>query len=929
MFAVFGLNPALEERSMNLRKRHSVCTILRILTVSIAVGSIFRPSLVSAQASAVATPQGKRHAVSAGVNKLPLREGWWLQTSLKIDANGEAISTTKFVPKGWHQATVPTTVVAALVKDKTLPDPFFGMNLRQFPGVTYPVGGNFSNIPMTPDSPYAASWWYRKAFLVPAAYKGKTVWLNFKGINYRANIWLNGKQIANSNDVAGAWRTYEFNVTDAVKMGAGNVLAVQAFAPTESDLAITFVDWNPAPPDKNMGLWREVYLTTSGPVALRYPTVVSKLDLPSTEQAHLTVTAQLKNATGEAVKGILKGKIEDVAFEQEVELPPNQSKDVTFTPDQFQQLNFSIPKLWWPVQMGTPNLYPLIMEFDIHGRVSDWSQTTFGIREVTSELNTTGGRAFHINGKNILLRGGGWSPDMMLRENSQRLRDELRYVRDMGLNTIRLEGKLETQEFLDLADQQGILVMAGWCCCDFWERWPRWKPADFEIAQQSLRDQIYRLRSHSSLVMWLNGSDNPPPPDVEQMYLSIEKQLLWPNPVVSSATGKPTSVTGDSGVKMTGPYEYVAPGYWEQDTLQGQPGRKKCNPGGCGGAYGFNTETSMGPAVPPIESIRAMVGKDHLWPIDDVWNFHAGGGEFKTIQVFNEALTNRYGKADSAEDFAFKSQLMTYEGVRAMYEAYSRNKYEATGVIQWMLNNAWPSMIWHLYDYYLRPGGGYFGSKKAMEALHPIYGYDDHSIWVVSSQYEDAKGLKLTTKIYNLDGSERFSQENPIDASADSTAKIFTLPGVSGLSATYFVVLRLQDSTGKLVGSNFYWLSTKPETLDWAKSNWWMTPTESYADYTALSQLPKVKLTVANRTERKGEEAITHVTLTNPSPSLAFFIRLKVDKGAHGEEILPVIWQDNYISLLPGEKREVTATYRASGLGVSKPVVEVSGWNVQ
>ena len=914
---------------MNLGKLHGACTILRITIASIAAGLLIRPSLVSAQVSPAGTPQGTRRALSAGQNKLPLREGWTLQSSLKVEANGEAISAAKFVPNGWHHATVPTTVVAALVKDKTLPDPFFSMNLRQFPGVTYPIGGNFSNIPMTPDSPYAASWWYRKAFLVPAPYKGKTVWLNFKGINYRANIWLNGKPIASSDDVAGAWRTYEFNVTDAVKMGAGNVLAVQAFAPTESDLAITFVDWNPAPPDKNMGLWGEVYLTTSGPVALRYATVVSKLDLPATDQAHLTVTAQLKNATGQTVKGTIKGKIEDVRFEREVELSPNQSQDVTFTPDQFQQLNFSNPRIWWPAQMGTPDLYPLTMEFEINGVVSDSSSSKFGIREVTSELNATGGRAFHINGKNILLRGGGWSPDMMLREKSQRLRDELLYVRDMGLNTIRLEGKLETQEFLDLADQQGILVMAGWCCCDFWERWPRWKPADFEIAQQSLRDQIYRLRSHPSLVMWLNGSDNPPPPDVEQMYLSIEKQLLWPNPVVSSATGKPTSVTGDSGVKMTGPYEYVAPAYWEQDTVQGQPGRKKCNPGGCGGAYGFNTETSMGPAVPPIESIRAMVGKDHLWPIDDVWNFHAGGGEFKTIQVFNEALTHRYGEPDSAEDFAFKSQLMTYEGVRAMYEAYSRNKYEATGVIQWMLNNAWPSMIWHLYDYYLRPGGGYFGSKKAMEALHPIYGYDDHAIWVVSSRYQDVKGLKLTTKVYNLDATEKFSQENPLDAAADSTAKIFTLPDVSGLSPTYFVVLRLEDSTGKLVGSNFYWLSTKPETLDWAKSNWWMTPTESYADYSALSQLPKVKLNVTERTEHKGEEAVTHVTLTNPSKSLAFFVRLKVDKGSHRDEILPVIWQDNYVSLLPGERREVTATFRTSALGVTKPAVEVRGWNVQ
>src|SRR5437667_6977509 len=343
--------------------------------------------------------------------------------------------------------------------------------------------------------------------------------------------------------------------------------------------------------------------------------------------------------------------------------------------------------------------------------------------------------------------------------------------------------------------------MAGWCCCDHWEHWAKWKPEDFKIAEESLRDQIYRMRSHPSLIMWLNGSDNPPPPDVEQTYLKVEKELLWPNPVVSSATAKLAGYSGESGVKMTGPYEYVAPSYWQTDKTDSA---RQCNAGGCGGAYGFNTETSMGPAVPPVESIRAMVGKDHMWPIDDVWNYHAGGGEFKTIGVFSDALANRYGKSDNVQDFAMKSQLQTYEGVRAMYEAYSRNKYQATGVIQWMLNNAWPSMIWHLYDYYLRPGGGYFGAKKSMEALHPVYGYDDHSIWIVSSKYEDVKGLKLTTKIYNLDATEKFSQENSVDAAADSTNEVLTLPEIDGLSQTYFLVLRLEDASGKLVGSNFY-----------------------------------------------------------------------------------------------------------------------------
>jgi exo-1,4-beta-D-glucosaminidase len=861
-------------------------------------------------------------------NRLPLSEHWSLQSSCKVEEKGEVLSTPKFQPIGWYDVSVPTTVFAALVKHKVYPDPYFGMNLRSVPGVTYPIGANFSNIPMEQDSPFMVPWWYRKEFVLPATHKGKSIWLHFGGINYRANIWLNGKQIAKKDDVAGAWRNYEFNITDIAKPGATNVLAAQAYSPTDKDLAITFVDWNPAPPDKNMGLFRDVEVRTSGPVALRYPTVVSKVDLPANENAHLTVTALLKNATNQGVRGTLKGNTEGIEFSQDVELGPNESKDVSFTPEQFSQLNIGHPRLWWPAQMGSPELYQLSMEFDIGGKVSDSSETKFGIRQVDSKLLSYNQRLFTINGKKILIRGGGWSPDIMLRGDSQRLRDELRYVQDMGLNTIRLEGKLESEELLDLADESGILLMAGWCCCDHWEHWANWKPQDFKIAEQSLRDQIYRLRGHPSLLMWLNGSDNPPPPDMEQTYLKVEKELLWPNPVVSSATAKIAAFSGESGVKMTGPYEYVAPGYWQQDrTTKDSP--HQCNAGGCGGAFGFNTETSMGPAVPPIESIRQMLPKEHLWPIDDWWNYHAGGGAFKDMHVFTDALNARFGQATSAEDYAQKAQLQTYEGVRAMFEAYSRNKYASTGVIQWMLNNAWPSMIWHLYDYYLRPGGGYFGAKIAMEALHPLYGYDDRSIWIVSSQYEDAKNLKLTAKVLNLDMTEKYSRQVSLDAAADSTQKVLELPVIQDPSLTYFVALRLEDAGGKLVGSNFYWLSAKPETLDWEKSNWYTTPTSSYADYTALAQLPKIKLGVANRTERRAADAVTRVTLHNPSKGLAFFVRLKVNKGKSGEEVLPVLWQDNYISLLPGEKREVTAIYRASELGAATPEVEVSGWNVE
>ena len=872
---------------------------------------------------------GQAHqAAPREFGKLHLADGWNLQSSGKVAETGDVISTPAYQPKGWYTVTVPTTVVAALVKQKVYPDPNFGMNLRQLPGMTYSVGANFSNYSMQPDSPFTVAWWYRKAFTLPGANKGKTVWLNFNGINYRANIWLNGRQIANLQQVAGAWRSYEFNITGGARAGAENALAIQVWAPEKDDLAITFVDWNPAPPDKNMGLWREVNISTSGPVALRYPAVLAHVNSPQNDEAELTVTAQLRNATEQPVKGTLKGRIEKVQFEQEVELGPDEVKDVTFTPDKFSQLTFANPRLWWPTQMGTPSMYPLHLEFDINGQVSDASDSHFGIREITSQINDHNKRVFSINGKKILIRGGGYTSDMLLRYDPKNIDDQFRYVLDMGLNTVRLEGQLAPDHFFDTADRKGVLIMAGWCCCDHWEHWSEWSDADYQIAKESVKSQIYRLRSHPSLVMWLNGSDNPPPPDVEQMYLEVEKQAQWPNPIVSSATAKPAGFSGPSGVKMTGPYEYVAPSYWFVDSPE-HPSPTECAEGSCGGAYGFNTETSPGPAVPPIESLERFLPKDHLWPIDEYWNYHAGGGSFKNIHIFTDALNARYGRADNVQDYAFKSQLMAYEGIRAMYEAYSRNKYTSTGVIQWMLNNAWPSLIWHLYDYYLRPGGGYFGAKTAMQALNPTYGYDDHAVWLVSSQYQDANGLKLTAKIYNLDMSEKFSKGETVDAAADTTRKIFEIPEIQGLSPTYFLRLTVQDSNGKIVGSNFYWLSTAPETLDWEKSNWYTTPTAIYADFTALKQLPKVKLKVASSSERKGDQEITRVTLENPSRDLAFFVRLKVEKGKDGEEILPVLWQDNYISLMPGEKREITATFRASDLAAAKPVVEVSGWNVE
>lgn len=856
-------------------------------------------------------------------SKLFLRDNWNIQSSAEVKTNGATISQNDFQPIGWYAAKVPSTVVGTLVEDKVYPEPLLGNNLRLIPGCTYPIGANFSNLPMPDDSPFRSSWWYRTEFRLPEKFRGKNVWLHFDGINFRANIWLNGRQIANDGQIAGTFRLHELNISSVARSGALNTLAVEVFPQEPDDLAWTWVDWNPSPPDKNMGLFRDVYLTASGPVTLRFPQVVTHFDLPSLETAHLTVNAEVHNDSGVAVDGTLSVRIEQIRVSQRVSLKPQETRSVTFTPADYPQLNIPQPRIWWPVHQGAQNLYRLELEFETAGQVSDRQISRFGIREVTSELDAQNHRVFKVNGRNVLIRGGGWASDIFLRFLPERLKTEFQYVKDMNLNAVRLEGQLQPDYFFDLADEFGVLVIAGWCCCSHWEHWqhrsdyqqgPIWDKKDYDIAAKSLADQIRRLRNHPSLLVWLNGSDNPPPPDVEQMYIDILKKYDWPNPFLSSATAKPTTVTGATGVKMEGPYEWVPASYWGLD-------RK------AGGAHGFATEISPGPAVPPVASLEQMLPKEHLWPIDEYWNYHAGGGKFKDLKVFTAALEARYGPAKDVQDYALKSQLMTYEGQRAMFEAYGGNRYTATGVIQWMLNNAWPSLIWHLYDYYLRPGGGYFGTKKACEPLHAQYSYDDKSIVVVNTTPQARPNLKLIVQVYDIDLNEKLSKVTNLDVPADSNVKVLALPQFQDLSSTYFLRLNLQSAAGQTLSTNFYWLSTKDDVLDWQKSTWYYTPSTSYADLTQLEKLQPVKLNVAAKAVRSGAEETAHVTLSNSSRGLAFFIRLQIKQGRRGREVVPVRWQDNYFSLMPGESRELTATYEIRDLHSAPAFLSVENWN--
>jgi exo-1,4-beta-D-glucosaminidase len=848
-------------------------------------------------------------AAPASSASVALRTGWKVQSGCVAKSSGDHISLPDYRTSGWIDATVPGTVLGAQVAAGVFPDPFFGMNLRKIPGMDYPVGKIFGYLPMSDKSPYHCSWWYRTEFASPTT-PPRTTWLHFDGINYRANIWLNGRQIAGSDQIAGAFRSYDFDTSAYLARTQRNVLAVEVFAQTEHDLGIDFLDWNPAPADKSLGLWRGVSLDTSGPVTVRNPAVSSHFLNDDLTEAELRLVADVANHAALPVEATVTATIGSIHMHQQVTLAAKETRVVSFGAADFKQLRIRNPAIWWPYQYGEPHLEQLTVAVVANGVASDARSLRFGIREVQASLNEKGFLQFRINHRNILIRGGGWDPDLFYREPRERLHQELEYVKHMNLNTIRLEGKLGSEDMFDLADEMGILIMPGWQCCDFWQHWDKWKAKDHEIANASLYSQISRLRSHPSVFVWLNGSDEIPTPQVERDYLAILKERDWPNPIMKSAADRTSKITGPSGVKMTGPYDYVPPEYWYLDKER------------FGGAFGFNTETGPGAAVPGVASIRRTLPQKSWWPIDEQWNYHAASSRFAHYSRFSAAMAATYGPATSLEDYALKAQLMAYDGERAMFEAYGADKYRSTGVIQWMLNNAWPSFYWHLYDYYLVPGGGYFGTRKANEPLHIQYRFDDRKIVVVNSTLTAYPSLRVHAKVLDLAGKERFAQESSLSVAADGVAVAFAVPAQG---ATCFLKLELRDAQERMVSQNFYWVPAKLAQLDWAKTTYVNTLALSYADMRDLASLPLTSVQwTARRANERGEIA---VDLRNTGNSVAFFIHLRAVKAGTDDEVAPIFWSDNFVSLMPGDARALTV----SGLPEVKDEVEIKldGWNVE
>ncbi|MDP7701124.1 glycoside hydrolase [Mycobacterium sp. TY815] len=890
-------------------------------------------SLCAAAYSPVAT-----HALSAAPDRLELSNNWTLSPATTTSLNGDALSVTGYDATAWYKvARMPATVLEILRENGVYRDLYVGKNLRDH----------------VPQDLYLQDWWYRTEFTAPP---GRTTYvLAFPGINYRGEIWLNGHRVADRTHIVGMYVTHELDVTRWIRPGQSNVLAVKV-TPERAlqdvdgvELADSWNDWInwdylglPSPnndpdrrgtsfvADRNAGIWKPVYLKSLGTVGIGTAAVGSELPLPRTDSARLTIRAGVHNYSAGRARGVLRATItrpdkSTIHVEQAVTLGPGEDREITLTPDEFGQLNVQRPDLWWPYTMGRPTLHDLRLEFRVDNRPSDSKDLRFGIRTVAQHrdegFSGDGGDFYlDVNGEHFPIRGAAYTPDLLYRYDPDRETAILQYARDLGLNMLRLEGKLASEHLVEKADELGIPLMAGWMCCNQWEKWEQWDHEDDRVAMASLRSQIEVLRSHASAFIWANGSDGLPPPDIRSRYRAILAELHWQNATVDTASLQARDGDGVAqwdGIDMTGPYTWRPPSYWFSLRY--------------GATWGASAEQGSNEQIPPFASLRRFIPADQLWPINDTWYFHAGG------QPKNGALLSaqrsiglRYGPSDSAEMFSAKAQLAQYESARAQFEAFAATGWDRHKMtIYWMLNSHWPSFFGQLFDYYLRPGGAYFGAKKGLRPLSVVF--DSYAggngsparISVVNQTRHDEHGLLVRVRIYDLQGTlqaDRISKRTNV--SAGGATEAMTVPRGLATSPVFFVRAQLARETGEVLAENVYWQSQQPDDVgDPDNDRAFDSMQASWADLTALNDMPRVPLDVTARPAGGG----VVVRLHNPTPNVAFFERAEILSSRDGDEMLPVEYDDNYVTVFPGETVEIRGT--AADQGSPARWVRVTGHN--
>ena len=851
------------------------------------------------------------HVAAAEKDNCQMLSGgnWKLQRASLVEADGEDISKTGFEDENWVPATVPGTVLSSFMNIGAVPDPNFTDNQLQ-----------------VSESYFLSDFWYRNVFTVsnPAEF----VNLNFNGINWKANIFVNGDKIGR---IDGAFIRGKFDVSKQIVKGE-NVIAVQIIknahpgavkeqtaystdrnggipgADNPTFHATIGWDWIPTIRGRDIGIWNDVFLTYNGAVTIEDPFVRTELPLPDTTSANVFVEVTLKNHSSEQVNGTLKGMYGDAAFEKVVDLAPNGETIVKLDAETTPALHLKNPKLWWPKGYGQPNLYDVKLSFDVDGKTSDKTEFKSGVRQMTfseDEYKPSGGMdlaffrqakptrlSIFVNGRRLVGFGGNWGfGESNLNYRGREYDIAVGYHADMNFTMIRnWVGQIGDEEFYEACDRHGVMVWQ-----DFWLANPGDGPNPYyvDMFDDNAKDYIKRIRNHPSIGIYVGRNEGNPPQDIDD-YLreAVKEEHAGLYYISNSASGV---------VSGGGPYRALAP----KDYFQ---------------LYGhdkLHSERGM-PNVMNYESLLRTFGEDGIEPVNTVetpnslYGLHdytlgkEGVSSAQAATSFNEMIEKAFGKPKDAKQFAEWAQWINYNGYRAIFEGRSEHR---RGMLLWMSHPAWPSMVWQTYDYYFDPTGAYFGCKKACEPIHIQWNPLRNDVEVVNYRAFDREGLVAKAQLINLDGSVQWENEVTLDSKEDETVACFPLSFPESLSDAYFIKLTLTED-GKVISDNLYWNGKED------------------GNYQTLLSVPKVNLTENTVVKKEGNNWNMTVTVKNDTDSPAMMIRLKAVKGESGEMILPAFYSDNYFFLMPGEEKIVTVKMNDADTWGEEPKLELSGFNI-
>ncbi len=883
-----------------------------------------------------------------------------LQSSAVIPETGEELSVPGYRSNVyWFPVRVPSTVLTGLVANKIYPDPYQGMNNMLIPDASDEFNKKYnleqySHLPNDPN-PWKKSYWYRTTFDVPASDRGKCFQLIFKGINYRAAVWVNGRQIADSTDMAGMFAQHSLDVTRQIMAGEKNALAVKIYpldwpglpdteqlealgdfylngGPT-GDIGknVTMVcsvgwDWVPPVRDRNMGIWLPVYLRTTGSVTIGNPRIATQFASETdTTSAKLSLSMTLFNHGDAEEKGNLLVKIspenfagESYQFSKNVTVGRGGRSMVEFTADNTSELLLKYPVLWWPNGYGKPNLYRIRLQFSGNSGMSDDTTFLFGIRTVSSKPVDVKGslrRDFYVNGRRIHLTGGAWVPDFMLNRDSLRYDYELRLCRNSNINLVRIWGGGVTpcDEFFEAADKYGLLVWS-----DFWvtgdtqgefKGSPDW-PLEGEVFKKNVENTILRIRNHPSLLLWTGGNEGHARKELYDFMRNSIIKLDGTRPFIPSSSGfakLPEGWDGSwpdnqpGGVYSGGPYTWQDPREYYKKAIEAKD-------------WVFKDETGI-PSQPPYDILPKII-PDLIWdktlpfPLNHTWGYHdAATGNGRWDLYFKE-MSRRYGEPVSMEDFCNKMQLMNAIGYQGIFEAAGHKLNDIGGVMLWKLNAAFPSVVWQVYDWYLQTNAGYYFMQNACEPVHIQLNLATNKVTVLNRTYKPSPGLVAHADLYNMNSELLFHEEKKVSLGPSDVKETSAIgPRLAKSKELVFVVLKLKNASGNTVSNNIYWIS----------------PDNNYSQMRGMKET-SVNIKITDEKKEKNDISWT-MEISNPSGMLAFFIRPQIMSG--GEEVLPSLWSANYISLAPGESTVVNVTCPLARLKEGTPSVKVSGWNVK